>query len=590
MLERQGWKQILHNKTLIFWIGILSLNFLLFLPHYLIDTDNSTFIPLPYTGGRTFWLFEFLIIRNNADAFRVCIEFFLLVSLVVLLRKRTSWYRFFMVLTLLLYPIFLLYQLYEAFYFEAYNTEPLFYSDYLILEELIPLYFLDVLHWKALLYVTGALVLFFLLVGSIVYVLRKLLLLAKQVSFGRYSNIFFGILSVFFLITVAKYQFDNRNTLLTFQWFSAKVAENTYYSMESYRWNKNYDPEIAEEAYHYENVQLHQKPNVYLIAIESYGSLMVNDPYFQPRYDSALQLYEQRLTAQGWHAVSALSKAPVSGGRSWLSFTSMMCGIKIDNHGAFKMMLSSHPDFPSLMRFFKKQGYRNYRLHPVPNVGSRVPMDLYNRFYAFDRWIYYEDIPYQGDYYRWLFMPDQYVFNYALEEVVKKESNEPFFFFFININSHYPWNLDRLPVYADWKEMNKPGVVGEFSNNIQKNEDRDDYYLYYRSIEYQLDYLTDYIVRSADENSLFILIGDHQPAVFSTSSFNTPLHIIGKDQQLIDSFLQYGLQPGLRVNEDQSAPIQHEGLYSLLVRELARNYGTDTLHLPPYFPEGITTE
>jgi phosphoglycerol transferase MdoB-like AlkP superfamily enzyme len=244
------------------------------------------------------------------------------------------------------------------------------------------------------------------------------------------------------------------------------------------------------------------------------------------------------------------------------------------------------------MRFFQQQGYYNYRLHPVPNIGSGVPMDLYNRFYAFDRWIYYEDIPYEGDYFRWLFMPDQYTFNYALEEVVKKDNqnrsaNQPFFFFFININSHYPWKRDRIPVFADWKALNKVGAIGGFVNDLQNQEEA---YLYYRAIEYQLDYLTDYMGRSTDENALFILIGDHQPPALPADNFNTPLHIISKDPYLIDSFLQYGLQPGLRINGDETAPLKHEGLYSLLVRELYRNYGTDTLHLPPYYPEGITTD
>ncbi len=590
MLEKKWWQQVFRDKTLIFWFGILILNFLLFLPHYLIDANNSTFIPLPYTEGRSFWLFEFLIIRQNFDAFRMCTEIFVLVSLMVFFRKYAAFWRILFILTLILYPIFLLYQLYEAFYFEAYNAEPLFYSDYLILEELIPLYFEDVLHWEAILYIVVGLIVFLLVVACILYVLSRLLLMTRYVVFGKNSYILYGTLFVFFLVTAIKYKFDIRHGKLGFQWITAKVVENIGCSLESYRWNQNYDPRTAVEAYHYEDVQLRQKPNVYLIAIESYGSLMMNDPYFQPKFDSALQIYQQRLTQKGWQAASAMSKAPVSGGRSWLSFTSVMCGIKIDNHGAFKMMLSSHPDYPNLMRFFKNQGYYNYRLHPVPNIGSEVPMDLYNQFYAFDRWIYYEDIEYVGDYYRWLLIPDQYVFNYALEEVVQMEGNEPFFFFFININSHYPWKLDRQPLYADWRVMNKPGIVGTYDQNKIKTDNWDHYFLFYRSIEYQLDYLTDYIARLDDGNSLFILFGDHQPPVFKTESFDTPVHIISKDTALIQSFMQYGLQPGLQIDTTKSRELHHEGMYSLFVRELKKNYGTDTLDLPPYFPEGITTD
>jgi len=33
--------------------------------------------------------------------------------------------------------------------------------------------------------------------------------------------------------------------------------------------------------------------------------------------------------------------------------------------------------------------------------------------------------------------------------------------------------------------------------------------------------------------------------------------------------------------------VHHAGMYSMLMRELIRNYGTDKKTLPPYFPKGI---
>lgn len=33
--------------------------------------------------------------------------------------------------------------------------------------------------------------------------------------------------------------------------------------------------------------------------------------------------------------------------------------------------------------------------------------------------------------------------------------------------------------------------------------------------------------------------------------------------------------------------MKHEGLYSMLVRELIRNYGPDDAKLPDYLPDGV---
>ena len=38
---------------------------------------------------------------------------------------------------------------------------------------------------------------------------------------------------------------------------------------------------------------------------------------------------------------------------------------------------------------------------------------------------------------------------------------------------------------------------------------------------------------------------------------------------------------------EHDVTMKHEGLYSMLVRELIRNYGPEGAVLPEYFPEGI---
>ena len=61
-----------------------------------------------------------------------------------------------------------------------------------------------------------------------------------------------------------------------------------------------------------------------------------------------------------------------------------------------------------------------------------------------------------------------------------------------------------------------------------------------RSKESLLDYI---------DNSIFILIGDHQPPQVSrrADGWATPVHVIAQDAAFVDAFAPYGFTPGLRV-------------------------------------------
>jgi hypothetical protein len=85
-------------------------------------------------------------------------------------------------------------------------------------------------------------------------------------------------------------------------------------------------------------------------------------------------------------------------------------------------------------------------------------------------------------------------------------------------------------------------------------------------------------------------MGDHQPRLDCPGtpvSFNTPIHVLSRDPQLVDLFADVGLVPGLYAPPGQHPPIKHEGLLSLLVSKLSsidRAPGAPAL---PYLPSGL---
>ena len=112
-----------------------------------------------------------------------------------------------------------------------------------------------------------------------------------------------------------------------------------------------------------------------------------------------------------------------------------------------------------------------------------------------------------------------------------------------------------------------------------------------RAVDYQLRTLTDFILHNGDDNSLFVLIGDHQPPRVSRKSdgWATPVHIISKDGTLIKDFADYGFVPGLQV-QSYETELHHEGIYSMLMRVLLKRYGSDPSALPAYLPQGVNAE
>jgi hypothetical protein len=112
---------------------------------------------------------------------------------------------------------------------------------------------------------------------------------------------------------------------------------------------------------------------------------------------------------------------------------------------------------------------------------------------------------------------------------------------------------------------------------------------YLRSIDYTLEMLTDFILRHAEEDAIFVLVGDHQPPRVSRrdDGYETPIHIVSRDAAFIATLDQYGFTPGTVVDPAAGPAIRHEGIYSLLMRSLIQTYGENPEDAPAYLPTGV---
>ncbi|HTU58637.1 MAG TPA: hypothetical protein VMF89_09385, partial [Polyangiales bacterium] len=161
-------------------------------------------------------------------------------------------------------------------------------------------------------------------------------------------------------------------------------------------------PDLRYEAF--SSVQLAKKPDVYLVMVEAYGEILstwdMNDAY-----SALMSRVQKRLETAGYHAASAYSVAPVHGGTSWFSISTVHTGIQVDRPQAYDAVQAVGASIPSITRFFREQGYVTHALQPGVQLRSGL-----NRFDLFHHEIPVDafTLGYHGPEYGWGVIPDQY--------------------------------------------------------------------------------------------------------------------------------------------------------------------------------------
>lgn len=579
---------------LVFWACFFTLNLLLFLPWYLLNRETTTWLPISFslTWAPVDVVQSLALRRENLDPFRLNAEITLLVALWVLVRwirrplkSRGTFRRFFLALYFAVWS----YYLYESVMLSLYQIEPVFYSQYRLLLDGIP-FVVRSLQLPLVFYAATA---FALLVGAVLIgrLVRALLDVTLVERLGKGSRVGLAMITLLVLASAFKYQDSLANPQMVVSSFAYKLQTNIADSIQARRHLDAFDNKAAQSAYDYSAYHLLETPHIYLIFVESYGSVLYKRPDYRKAYTSLLSQLQRQLRQGGWHVTSTLSEAPTWGGGSWMSYTSALFGVRIDNHSQYLSLIDRYQSgaYPDLGHYLKTQGYEYARVSSLSDQLEEQELLEQKKFYGVDRWLQYSNLGYQGSLYGWgPAPPDQYVLHFAHQAIISRASR-PVFLFFITQNSHYPWV--PLPKLADdWRTLNSSTsehpalLIDPIPHEVRRQN-------YLNSIEYELEFLTDFILQEGDEKSIFVLIGDHQPQRVSRRSdgFDTPIHIISKDAAFVDLFLSYGFARGLTV-QDYTPRMHHESFYSMFVRALLAQYGQDIKTLPTFLPDGIPLE
>lgn len=578
------------HPNLLFWLCFGTLNALLFLPIYLVTQENTSLFPGAAITADGLWLGvnRLFLWRDNLDPFRISLELTVLCALWVSVR----WLRHrpLRVLFVIVYLLALCYAIYEAIMVSIYRVDPVFYSHYFLALDGLP-FLAEIAHVAPWIYAL-ALVGLLLAIAVVALLVNALISSTDQSGFWRASRVAMVLLAGLCLFAALRYQVYTASPEMVVSSLGFKLHKNINASLQLHEDVVKFDDAPVRRAYTYADRQLAKMPDIYLIFVESYGSVLYKRADFRVAYTALLDELEEQLHDAGWQASSALSDSPTWGGGSWMAYTSLLFGLRIDNHPQYLSLLNKYQvdTYPDMGSTLQAQGYHYAWMSSISRELDEQMWSKYERFLGVDQWLRYEDLEYSGPQYSWgPAPPDQYVLNYAVERL-QASTDKPLLFVTITQNSHYPW-LEQPPLVEDWRTLRQEGftdqaVSAKEQEEMQHSTRRQNYVA---AIDYQLRMLVDFVLRNGNDNSLFILVGDHQPPRVSRRSdgWDTPIHIISKDQALIDAFGEYGFNPGLRVSAVQPS-LRHEGFYSLFMRVLLERNGVEQLALPTYLPDGAT--
>ena len=545
----------------LFWLALIGGNALLFLPMPIISGQWGSLPKCPCQIG---------------------LEWLVLIAAWVNLPRLWSprGERIFRWASFALLLLFSAYQVYEAAVLGIYHTPPNFYNDWEFLAGGIG-FVMDSLRLPWWEYLAGA-VGFVLAIGVTYFIGTAPIRVAPQKlsPFTRRATLVLAVAALGYTVALPKTAATPHGVVAS---LTLKVDANIHQAMltrERVRAMKLVSPY---KVYDYRRYALAKHPNVYLLFLESYGSVLLKDPHFRPRYLALMKKVQDELESAGWYTASGLSISPVWGGGSWMAYTSALCGVRISQQPqylALKYGFQKTP-YPNLGRYMQSQGYRFVWVVPIDRELSPFVWETNEKFYGADVWLTFKDLHYHGPEYSWgPSPPDQYTLGF-LRDWLAQHPQKPNFVFFLTQNTHY-YFAPVPPVAKDWRDINNPNFDNPSSHPKLSSSEA-----YMKAVEYDWTVLADFI-RTAGKNDVFLLVGDHQPPLVSApqDGYATIMHVIASDRKFVQSFFPYGLQAGM-LPDESAPPLHHEGLYSLIVRQLVARWGKNPNELPKYYPQGI---
>ncbi len=287
--------------------------------------------------------------------------------------------------------------------------------------------------------------------------------------------------------------------------------------------------------------------DVMVVFLESFGAFLYDHPEALAATADARARLDKTLKETGRSVVTGFFRSPTVGGASDLAHMSVLSGVDLTDPRRHDLLLTTEK--PTLIGLFRARGYETFGLYHA--VAWPWPERL---FYGFTHYLDGPALGYRGPPLGFWSVPDQFALARFEQLHPRSPETPPRFIFFPTITSHLPFS--PVPPYQpDWDRIltDEPfdpeslaAAQAEKPNWLNMRPD------YLRMVNYVYQWLSGYFARPEARETVYVLIGDHQPTANVTgegASWEVPVHVISRDPRLLEPLEARGFTRGLNTRQ-----------------------------------------
>ena len=573
--------------------GFAALNLLLFVPIYLLLSNENNFwpfFPLGHPRGNYDWgwpgigrstyeyVMQLFVRRHNKDIFRVSADWiFIVSSLVLVSRFAGNWRRVMVPLAGIAYAGLLAFMAYSGFVHYLFDRPGTLLDDVLMLESAW-IVARDAWGWADFLFAAVVLAAAAVL-GALV---ARYLRMAWRWGAGlapRHVAAGWVLLNAYCVLSLTWFGVERDDPIIQLQ--AKHVAYNWQRSQDVLATVDALDGAVADDAGRLSQTSPVRLPDIYLFSVESYGAALWADEDYRAARQGLMRRVQDGLDELGLPMFTRFTTSPVYGGGSWMSTASALSGIRIENHSTYWAWKRMAQRYPHLIAYLKRHGYYTLSVQPGATWGEDV--------YDYEDVIIREDFAYDGWAYGFGHVPDQWALDYAFRDYWTRHP-QPRLFHFVAASTHYAWeappriaeNVADLETPQPTFLETRPEYV-ELALTVPQGPKRD----FFVTVAYEWELLLDAFRNRIEPGFIALVLGDHQPPFIAEGKGgnDVALHVVTDIPALPEPLAWAGFTPGADIAWGASAGMEFrmEAIYPFVVSLLSTEHG-EALE---YSPTGI---
>jgi len=285
--------------------------------------------------------------------------------------------------------------------------------------------------------------------------------------------------------------------------------------------------------------------DVIFVFVESYGRSAVQGSSFAPGVNAVLHDGTRRLQADGFGTRSAFLTSPTFGAISWLAHSTFQSGLWVDSQQRYDVLLTSRR--MTLSSLFAKAGWRT-----VSDIPANTHAWPQGAFYGYDRFYDSRNVGYRGPRFGYPTMPDQFTLDAFHRLELAPKHRKPVMAEIDLVSSHAPWS--RTPRLIDQAKVGDGSVYDGMPSTLPSKSavwrtPASVRAAYGQSIEYSLRSLISFVQHYGNDNTVLVLLGDHQPANIVSgqdADHDVPVTVVARDRSVLSRFAGWGWQEGMQ--------------------------------------------